>query len=99
MIFFFFFSFKVNVLDIPRSVLKSIPYDFIQTTLQLEIYMLMYSSQHLVVFKAKFVQQIKFFSMLYNVDTVHKNVNIGYSHIMQFSPFTNDDANNQQRAK
>lgn len=59
----------------------------------------MYSSQHLVVFKAKFVQQIKFFSMLYNVDTVHKNVNIGYIHIMQFSPFTNDDANNQQRGK
>lgn len=33
--------------------------------------------------------------MLYNVDTGHKNVNIGYILITQVSPFSNDDANNQ----
>lgn len=33
--------------------------------------------------------------MLYNVDTGYKNVDIGYTLIMQFSPFSNDYANNQ----
>lgn len=33
--------------------------------------------------------------MLYTVDTGYKNVDIGYILIMQFSPLSNDYANNQ----
>lgn len=35
--------------------------------------------------------------MLYNMDTDYKNFDIGYTLIVQFSPFINDYANNQSQ--